>query len=430
MESPTDDTRSLRVVVIKDGEPLPQFCAPWTFRIGNLCTELAHRGHQVSWISSTFRHNEKKFYVESETVERRPEGYDMHFLPAGSYQSNISLGRWIHHAKFALQVLKTLRAGPKPDAVVCCIPILEVAAACRLYCSRHKVPLLLDIQDPWPKVFVDYAPEPTKWAVRAGLSPYFLGAAHLFGTADSLLSVSHGFLSWAQELGQRSSRRKGWDKVVYIGGHRSTEEITADPLQPTSGLRSLYMGAFAGPYDFEPLARMLEIQALQKDSHHMFILGHSGKRYQRLRERLEPLPNVTFTGWLPREKVYAIAKTCHLGWLPLGHGQQGYAPNKLFEYPALGLPVATLRQGEAGEMIEKHGIGFCYDSSGESLVEELSRLQPGGAILEGWKARCEIFARKIGDARVCAGQFADHIEKVVAYHRRPKEPAPAIAQEL
>lgn len=430
MESPTDDTRSLRVVVIKDGEPLPQFCAPWTLRIGTLCTELARRGHRVSWLSSTFRHNEKTFYVDEEATERREEGYDMRFLSAGSYRSNISWARWAHHSRLAWRVAKVLREGPPPDAIVCCIPILEVAAVCQIYSQKYNVPLLLDIQDPWPKVFVDYAPSSFKQLVRAALSPYFWATSQIFSRATSIVSVSRGFLRWAQQLGERDSRHKAWDRVVYIGGHRATE-VVPEPYLETSGLRSLYVGACSGIYDFKPIAEMLEIQASRGDSHHMFIVGGQGdKRYQRLKSRLENLPNVTFTGWLPREKVYAIAKSCHFGWLPLGKGNVDFAPNKLFEYPALGLPVATLRQGEAGEMIEKHGIGFCYDSSGESLVEELSRLQPGGAILEGWKARCEIFARKIGDARVCAGQFADHIEKVVAYHRRPKEPAPAIAQEL
>jgi glycosyltransferase involved in cell wall biosynthesis len=425
MDSPSSgvDQTCLRVVVIKDGEPLPQFCAPWTFRVGNLCTELARRGHDVTWISSTFRHNEKEFYCLEETVEEREEGYEMRFLQAGGYRGNISFGRWRHHLRFALGVAKVLRELPRPDVVICCIPILEVATICQFYCNRQKIPMILDIQDPWPKVFVDYAPQALKPLVRTALAPYFWNAARLFRSAHSLVSVSHGFLSWAQNLARRGARSRARDKVVYIGGHGGTAEIAPDPLLATKGLRSIYMGAFAGPYDFEPLARMLEIQAARGDDHHMFILGKSGKRYERLRERLQSLPNVTFTGWLPREQVYAVAKTCHLGWLPLGLGNEGYAPNKLFEYPALGLPIATRRQGEAGEMVAKHGIGFCYDDCPESLASELSSLIPGGDKLEGWRARCEIFSKRIGDARVCAGQFADHIERAVASARRPEGPA-------
>lgn len=416
--APSSENRRLRVVVIKDGEPLPQFCAPWTFRIGNLCTELARRGHDTVWISSTFRHNEKEFYAQEETVEERQEGYEMRFLQAGSYRSNISFGRWKHHARLAWRVSRVLQERPRPDVVVCCIPILEVASVCRAFCKKQGVPLVLDIQDPWPQIFVDYAPRPLKPLVRAALTPYFWNAAHLFGTADSLVSVSHGFLSWAQRLGRRDARRRSWDRVVYIGGHRSIAEIEPDPLRPTSGLRTLYMGAFNGAYDLEPLARMLEVQAARGDDHHMFVLGHSGKRYLRLRERLEGLPNVTFTGWIPREQVYAIAQTCHLGWLPLDVGNEGYAPNKLFEYPALGLPVGARRQGEAGRLVEEHGIGFQHDGDGEALADFVAGLRPGEGLLEGWRARCAIFSQRVGDARICAGQFADQVERIAAYRGR------------
>lgn len=402
----------MRVVVVKDGEPLPQLCAPFTYRIGNLCSALVRRGHRVKWMTSTFVHYQKTFYTETETVETLDDGYEMHFLPCGSYQRNISLGRWIHHARYGLGVYKTLRAEAPPDMVVCCVPTLETAAACYLYCKKRGIPLILDIRDPWPRVFVDYVSDPLKPLVRAVFAPYFWAAKYLFSHTDVLTAVSHGFLHWAQQMSGRSHEKRLRDQVIYIGGHQSTDDLISDPVVETTGLRSVYMGAFAGFYEFGPLIEMLEIQAARGIAHHMFIIGQGGERFERLRERLEPLPNVTFTGWVPRERAYAIAKTCHLGWLPVGAGHEGFAPNKLFEYPALGLAVAVPRGCESSDIVEQHGFGLSYERSAESLVSALEELEPGGAKLEGWRANGDTFINQVGNARECSEKFVDLIEEL------------------
>lgn len=406
--------RPLQLAVVKDGELLPQFCAPYTMRIGNLCQGLAKRGHGVTWYQSTFRHNEKTFYAPKETVEEMPQGYRMHFLPAGSYRRHISFARWFHHCRLAVMLFRRLLEGPKLDAVVCCIPILEVAAACFFYCRLKKVPLILDILDPWPRIFVDYAPKALRPLVRALLTPYFALARRLFAGVEVLVACSQGFLSWAYGLSGRTPEKRLADRVIYLGAHRELDLLPLDPLLKTGGLRSIFMGGFGGPYDFEPICQMLEEQAKAGSDHHMFFLGQSGKRYQRLRSRLEKLPNVSFTGWLPRQRAYQIAKTCHLGWLPLGIDTDDYMPNKVFEYPALGLPFATRKGGESGEMVAEYGLGLCYKGdSGQELVERLAELKPGCHQLNRWKENAQKFYQSIASAEICTNQYCDLIEEVV-----------------
>lgn len=418
-----DSRSTLRIAIVKDGETFPHLCAPWTLRTGNLAREMARRGHDVTWYSSTFMHNEKEFYALEETVEVRQEGYRMHLLQAGGYRRNISLARWLHHSRLARRLYPILKAQAGLDVVLCCIPILEVAAACLLFCKHRGIPLILDIQDPWPRTFVDYAPAPLRGLVRALLAPYFFGAARLFGQADSVVACSAGFLDWAQRMSHRSERRRRLDRVVYHGAHNVKGLVSPDPMKPTGGLRSIYMGAFAGIYDLEPVAALAEAQAARGDDHHFFLVGQGGARYEKLRERLGGLPNVTFTGWIPREQAYALAQTCHLGWLPLAEGTEDFLPNKPFEYAALGLAVATSSQGESGRLVCDHGLGFRYDpAQPAALLAEVASLTPGGEKLEAWRARCPEFSRRVGDAQVCIGQFADHIERIVELRSRT-EPA-------
>lgn len=401
--------RPLRVALIKDGEPFPQMIAPWTLRSGNLAAALAQRGHDVTWYCSTFMHYEKSFFTIADTTDERPEGYRMKLLHSGGYQRNISFQRYLHHARLGRKVYRELRANSTPDILVCCVPIIETALACWLYARERKIPLLLDIQDPWPEVFVTYAPPRLQPLIRSALSPYFALAGFLFRKATSLVSCSEGFLDWAHRLSGRSPDPSS-DQVFYHGAHDVLGAIAPDPIQATAGLRSLYAGAISRTYNLEPVLQYAVGAAERQDQHHLFLAGQ-GDRYQGLRDRYERLPNVTFLGWLQREQVYALAQTCHLGWLPLADDRDDFLPNKPFEYAALGLAIASSSRGEAGRLIEKFDLGLFYRDP-DDLARQLTSLTPGQSRLQTWRENGRRFFANHGDARVCAASFADHVENV------------------
>lgn len=401
--------RPLRVTLVKDGEPFPQFIAPWTLRSGNLAVALAERGHNVTWYCSTFMHYEKSFYTTADTTEERPEGYRMRLLHSGGYQRNISPQRYLHHARLGRKVYRELRENPTPDVIVCCVPIIETALACWLYARQHKVPLMLDIQDPWPEVFVTYAPARLQPLIRAALSPYFALAGYLFAKADSVVSCSDGFLEWAHRLSGRTQDASR-DRVFYHGAHDVLGKISPDPVLSTTGLRSLYAGAISRTYDLNPVLQYATKAAERGDEHHLFLAGQ-GDRYQELRERYERLPNVSFLGWLQREQVYALAQTCHLGWLPLADDRDDFLPNKPFEYAALGLAIASSSRGEAGRLIERFDLGLSYQDA-DDLARQLSSLTPSEPRLKSWQENGRRFFASHGDAKVCAAKFADHVEDV------------------
>ncbi len=406
-------SRPLRIALIKDGEPFPQFIAPWTLRSGNLAVALAERGHDVTWYCSTFMHYEKEFYATLDTTEERPEGYRMRLLHSGGYRRNISPQRYLHHARLGAKVYENLRQSPKPfDLIICCVPIIETALACWLHARAQKIPLILDIQDPWPEVFVTYAPRRYQAFVRGVLAPYFLLAGGLFRRADSVVSCSEGFLEWGQQLAGRDSRQCDRDRVFYHGAHDMVGKIAPCPIVETSGLRSIYAGAISRTYDLEPVLQLALAQAERGDSHHIFLAGQ-GDKYQALRNQYEQLPNVTFLGWMQRDQVYALAQTCHLGWLPLAEGRDDFLPNKPFEYAALGLAIANSSQGEAGRLIERHQMGFFYKDTAH-LISQVPHLMPGQKTLETWRRNGRRFFSTQGDAKVCAGYFADHVENVAA----------------
>lgn len=397
------------IALVKDAEPLPQFCGERTLRIGNLARQLSERGHQVCWYTSTFLHYQKKF-LHQHDLSQPENGFELRFLHVGGYRKNISLQRWMHHFRFALKLRREFRSVKKLDLIVCCIPMLEAALVCLWEARRRRIPLVLDIRDPWPEAFVQAVPfRFQRWA-RLLLAPYFWLAAYLFRSTDSLVAVSQGFLDWGSEM---SGRRKGRpDAVVHHGAHDLACDDPGPALErwPSApeAVRHIYMGGFATIYEFETLAALIERLGPE---HHFFMVGAGNPQHLRLKERLAGCPRVTFTDWLPRQEAYLLAQTCHVGWLPLKPDLKGFLPNKPFEYTSLGLALATTRGGEVWSILESYDLGFAFElGEVEVLLKRLSELRPGSEPLQRWRRRSRRFWEEQGDARVCAAGYADHLE--------------------
>lgn len=398
-------TAPLHIALIKDGEPLPQTCRPFYLRTGNLARVLASRGHYVTWHSSNFLHYQKELYPETGLLHLE-EGYDLHLHSCGTYPRNISPQRWVHHARLARAVYRELMQAQHLDVIVCCVPTLESAWACSLVAKTRGVPLILDVRDPWPEVFVSAAPAGLRPLARAVLAPYFLLASRLYAGCTSLTAVSSSFLSWAQRLGRRKEREQ--DQVFYIG---SSDLRAAQP--PSGTVRCIYLGGFSTIYDFGPLAEFLERPESRELDLEIFLVGAGGGQYQRLRERLEGHPKVTFTGWMERAQAYELAHSCHLGLLPLTEKAGEFMPNKPFEYASLGLALLSSARGELEQLVSRYDFGWTYDrSSVDSLARQLQEIAGNPEKLSRRRERARTFWQQEGDCDVHAGRFADHVESV------------------
>jgi glycosyltransferase involved in cell wall biosynthesis len=404
-----------RIALVKDGEPLPQFCGGRPLRVGNLAAELATRGHEVVWFTSTFQH-QKKTKLSPRDRQEWIDGYRLCYLESGGYSRNISPARWAHHTRFAFSLFQELRRTPRPDLIVCCIPMLEAAVTCVAASRKFGVPVVLDIRDPWPEVFVDLVPRRFRRFARAILWPYFAVARQLFRNATSLTACSVGFLKWAQSMADRDQSRCRDDLVVYHGAHDLKSDGDLSPIRkrwPTASgvLRHVYLGAFGRNYDFETMVEVIE-KLTPTGAHHFFFIGAGSRQLNDLQAKLQDNPRVTFTGWLDRADAYKLTQTCSLGWIPLRQEMQGFLPNKPFEYASLGLGVVVSEVEELRWLVDAHKFGVTF-SQGDStaLLKTIAGLTKDARNELAKNART--FWLKSGDARQCAKRFADHLEMLL-----------------
>lgn len=395
------------IALVKDGEPFPVECRPYSLRVGNLAAELAGRGHQVTWHASTFSHYKREF-LTSEQVNAQGQAFQIELHQAGAYRKNVSPARWMHHVRLALAEYRTLLKEPKLDLIFCCVPTLESALACLLVSRLRGVPVLLDIRDPWPEAFALAAPKRWRPLVRTLLFPYFQLAYGLFRHCTGLTAVSQSFLDWAQKSSGRANHRKEMDAVFYHGCH----DLRSDaPVESSEGpLRVVYLGGFSTIYEFETLKRALQNGLGNSQEVEFILVGQGGDNYHKLRSEFQQYDNLHMPGWLPREEAYRLASTCHIGLIPLKASHSHFLPNKPFEYASLGLGLLTCAEGEVRHLVESHECGWHYrEGDPDSLQAILSRLGREPEVLQLARRKARQFWEQQGDARLIARQLADHL---------------------
>ena len=92
------EVRLIRIWLITVGEPLPlpgRRERPW--RTGLLAEELASRGHEVLWWTSTVDHLTKSFFVDGQPSVEVSDRLTIQFLRGVLYTRNVSLARLRNH---------------------------------------------------------------------------------------------------------------------------------------------------------------------------------------------------------------------------------------------------------------------------------------------------------------------------------------------
>ncbi len=276
------------------GEPVPlePACADRLHRTGYLARFLAARGHRVVWWTSAFDHFRKRHLApRDETVDFG--NLRIRLLHGRGYRRNVSLGRLRDHAEIARKFAAQTADGAerdRPDVLVAALPSIDLASACASYGLRNRVPVVLDMRDMWPDIFVDTAPRPLRPLARTVLAPMFRQARRACSRAAAITGITEAFVDWGLARGGR--RRTPLDRsfpLGYAAGTPSRERIEAAALEwDRLGIREdgpftvCYFGGLSRQLDLMHAiraARILETRGVAA----RFVICGDGERLEEYR---------------------------------------------------------------------------------------------------------------------------------------------------
>jgi glycosyltransferase involved in cell wall biosynthesis len=417
----------MHVALVAIGEPLPlgEGLKDRRHRTGFFAEHLARHGHRVTWWTSAFDHARKRM-IHADTATVRISGrLELEILRGCGYSRNVSLARIRDQRLIARQFASRIRAKERPDVILCALPPVELCAEATAYGKEFGVPVVLDMRDMWPDIFVDVFPDCARPLARLLLRPMFSQASRACSRATAITGITDPFVDWGVRRAGRA--RTALDRSFPIGYSRrapSSDRIAAaeefwDRLGiATNSARPVatFVGNLGRQCD---LVHVIDAaRRLHAEGHPArFVLCGNGERLDAYRAQAADLPNVLLSGWIDEAQIHVLLRRTYLALDPLPDRYDFLATinNKAIEYLSAGVPIISCPSaGLLAETLARFDCGTSYAApEADALV---SAVRDACANPSRWRRKVEN-ARRLFDTRFAAEDiyemFRSYLEGLV-----------------
>ena len=357
----------MRIWLITIGEPLPTDAgSPRLLRAGLLSSYLVQAGHEVVFWSSTMDHQSKQLRAHAFTEKRCADGSHMLLLHGQPYHRNISFARVRNQRQLAQQFRRRVPGFPPPDIILCSYPTIELCEEAVTYGRARQIPVVIDIRDLWPDVFLDLAPPWLRGFARMMLAPAFRQSARVCSGATAIFGITDPFRDWA--IARAGRERNALDHTFPMAYSARAPEPTEaaavclswDQWGVTAGRPiACFFGTFGRQFDLDTVIDAAAI-ARKTDPDLLWVLCGDGERLQHYRDKAQGVNNVVLPGWVDRIAIYTLMQRSSIGLAPYWNTPNfvNNLPNKPIEYLSAGLPVVATIGGVIREKIVDRNAGI------------------------------------------------------------------------
>ena len=373
------------------------------------------------WWASTFDHVRKEHRFDGPHMVEMQPGFQIRFLHGPGYNTNRSPRRVLHQRVLANEFQKALSECQRPNIVFSSIPTLELAERAVTYGHQTGTPVLVDVRDQWPDLYLTMFPPSIRSLVRVVLFSEYKRATRALRGAKGIVAVSDSYLQWALRYARRSmGSADGVFPLSYPQTDKSHPSIQdKETLGPVRQLRTwvrpvvvTFIGTFGASSDLETVikaARVLEADPQTRNV--SIILAGDGDNGAKLHTMAEGCQNIAFTGWLDQEAVSEVMGLSSVGLAAYGGDALQSLPNKPYEYMSAGLPILSSLRGDLETLIESEQVGRQYiPGDVASLVAAIRWFasNPDQCAEMGRRAR-RLFDERFSESVVYSG-LANHLE--------------------
>lgn len=414
----------MRVWLVTVGEPMPMDGPDVRlYRTGILAGFLCRKGHDVVWWASSFDHVRKAHRVKSHSRVVLENGCQVILIKTRGYKGNVSLGRLLDHRALALDFAGMAVEEPEPDVILCSMPTIELAREAVKYGVQRRIPVVLDIRDLWPEIFLELIPAFARSAGRMLLAPLFRDLRKACSMTAGITGITPLFVQWGVTQAGRAMGASDRDfPLGYIPRDRASRTGAGHCWEGLAGERTFlvcFFGALSRQFDLDTVietARRLE----GGPRTFTFVLCGTGDKLDHFRRRAEGLTNIHFPGWVDSSTIWSLMRASQVGLAPYRSSPSFRAslPNKSIEYLAAGLPLISSLQGELEKLLEENTCGLTYQE-GEpgSLERALIALHDDRERLATLARNAQELFERSFSAEFVYGSMCDYLE---AFTRKPQ----------
>ena len=395
---------------------------PRLLRTGILSEYLHRRGHKIVFWTSSENHvtkeNRTKFSKKFDIDDR----YAIWLLYGPLYKKNISFARIWHNLISAHEFTKFAATEEKPNVILCCYPTLELCNAGIKYCQKHDVPIIIDVRDFWPDIFLEVAPNGFKWAARLLLAPMFRQSRNIFRKASAITGITDAAVRWAVSRGGilESASHKAFPMAYSPHSVDAKDRAQAESFWESRNISAegkqfiaCFFGQLSRRYELTSVVEAAKILSQRGNRNIKIVLCGTGEAASDLHRRSTGLQNIDFPGWMDKAQIWTLLRRSAVGLLPYPSTADYILsyPNKTGEYLSAGLPIVSSVQGEMRALLENERCGLTYANGNASeladIIEHLA-LAPERVAEMSLNGRM-VFERYFNADRVYS-DFSDYIE--------------------
>jgi glycosyltransferase involved in cell wall biosynthesis len=364
----------------------------------------------------------RKQRYTADTTIKQSRNLAIRLLYAEGYAKSVSLQRLKHQNRTARRFASLARNETKPDAVLCSWPTIELAEAAVAYGKQQEVPVVLDVRDLWPDLFVDLAPSPLRWLARLGLTRQFNQAREVLLSADAIIGTTQEYVNWGLRHAGRPATAldrpfsMAYRSVVPSEAAQREARIfwRQHGVRADGDFNVCFFGTIGRHFDLDTVVKAAQ-QLHAKRSNVRFILCGAGDGLAKLQNEASHCPNIVFPGWIGSAEIWQLMQMSAVGLAPYQNSANFVAnlPNKPIEYLSAGLPVVSALQGVLARTLSQHDCGFTYcDGDVQALVGTLTTLSQDNERLDALSRNAAALFKSEFDAENVYTQLGKYLSKV------------------
>ncbi len=285
--------------------------------------ELARRGHTVTWWTANFSHHFKRYRFEGWQDVNAAPGFTIRLVPTTSYTQNISLARVRFEVNYAWHIHQRANGLDGPDCIIGTDPSQIVGFLSVRLARRFHVPLILDLFDLWPELFVLAFPPALRALAPLVLAPLAWLRRHNLRRANAVTALCNTYLEMARRVAPNQHADttltifNGIDVAAFrallpdVGGAAA---LAAEMGKRAGEVWAIYAGSLGNNYDIMTLLEAAVDLAGRQSGIKILIAG-DGPLRPRVLEFIDnhKSSTLTYLGTLDHVDLIKLYGICDIG---------------------------------------------------------------------------------------------------------------------
>ena len=413
----------MRVLIFQSGEPLHIDPNNRPMRGVNLANKFIEKGHKVLLVSSRFDHYKKKQRLSKNLIKVN-QNLKILLLNSPGYKKNIGIRRLWDHSFLAINLLHKLCTNkiPKQDLFIIGFPPIETSFILILWSKFKKIPVIIDVKDLWPEIFISRLPKQLSIFIKTLIYPYKLMSIYSIKNAELISSISPSFLKWSQIYSKRIPKQNDFvAPLVSPKINLTSEEINkslkwweSKGVHLNKKITFCFIGSLSIAYNFNAIAKASKLLEKKNKNFQIIICGE-GTAEKEIKFLFRNCNNTYFPGWVNSKNAFVLRKYSRASIAPYINTEDFIRsiPNKIIDSLSYELPIISTLKGEVKNLLEKEECGIYVENNYLSWEKAFEKIIFSENLHLNFKEKCKKIFLKDFEFNNNYNEFIINSEKLV-----------------